>query len=97
MTLRKAWIPGPGVYTVSNLEDPSNPKQGEVKLSAIKSRADIDSKKAERQKTFNTQQSAAALTFKKPLERTERDQHRHKYNGEPNEADINQSPEMVPE
>ena len=97
MTLRKAWIPGLGVYTVSNSEDPSNPKQGEVKLSATKSRAEIDSEKAERQKIFDTQRSAAALTFKEPLEKTERDQHRHKSNNEPNKADINQSPGMVPE
>jgi len=97
ITLRKAWIRGPGVYIVSNSEDPSNPKQGEVKPSAIKSRVEIGSEKAERQKKFDARRSAAALTFEEPLENTERDQHRHKSNNEPNEADINQSPEMVPE
>ncbi|OCL02738.1 Na+-exporting ATPase [Glonium stellatum] len=97
MTLRKAWVPGPGVYTVSNSEDPSNPTQGEVRLSATKSRAEMDSEKAERQKNFDTQRSAAALTFEEPLEKTERDQNRHKPNAEPNEADIDHNPKMIPE
>src|SRR5438552_3092632 len=66
MTVRKAWVPGVGIYSVSNSEDPSNPKQGQITVSPAKSKAQIDAEKAEREEHFDRQRSAAALRFELP-------------------------------
>ncbi|KAF2178374.1 Na+-exporting ATPase [Zopfia rhizophila CBS 207.26] len=73
MTVRKAWIPGTGIYTVSNSEDPSNPKQGQISISPAKSKAQMDAEKAEREEHFDSQRSAAALKFDLPPKKLEKD------------------------
>lgn len=66
MTVRKAWIPGVGIYSVSNSEDPSNPKQGQITVGAVKSKAEMDAEKKAREEHYDTLRSGAALKFDLP-------------------------------
>lgn len=72
MTVRKAWIPGVGIYTVSNSEDPSNPKQGQITVGPAKSKAEMDAEKEAREKHFDTLRSGAALKFDLPPKPSEK-------------------------
>jgi Na+-exporting ATPase len=72
MTVRKAWVPGVGIYTVSNSEDPSNPKQGQISVGPAKSKAEMDAEKEQRQTHFDTLRSGAALKFDIPEKPSEK-------------------------
>jgi magnesium-transporting ATPase (P-type) len=73
MTVRKAWVPGVGIYTVSNSEDPSNPKQGQITVGPAKSKAEMDSEKQAREDHYDTLRSGAALKFDLPAKPTRSD------------------------
>ncbi|KAF2110544.1 hypothetical protein BDV96DRAFT_615125 [Lophiotrema nucula] len=97
MTVRKAWVPGVGIYTVSNSEDPSNPKQGRTTIGPAKSKAEMDAEKRTREEHFDTQRSGAALKFDllptRPVTR-------HESNGSYDEKyaeDAEEFSQMVPE
>jgi P-type Na+/K+ transporter len=66
MTVRKAWVPGVGIVSVSNSEDPSNPKQGQITVGPAKSKAELEAEKEAREEHFDTQRSGAALKFDLP-------------------------------
>ncbi|KAF2020519.1 Na+-exporting ATPase [Aaosphaeria arxii CBS 175.79] len=66
MTVRKAWVPGVGIVGISNSEDPSNPKQGEITIGPAKSKAEMESEKQAREEHFDTLRSGAALKFDLP-------------------------------
>ncbi|KAF2488435.1 Na+-exporting ATPase [Lophium mytilinum] len=96
MTLGKAWIPGAGIYTVSNSVDPANPTQGNISVGPAKSRAEMDVEKIDRGEQVDRERSAAALAFEVPSQKAEKDQQRHG----PQEKQTlsgDDYPEMIPE
>jgi magnesium-transporting ATPase (P-type) len=97
MTVRKAWIPESGIYTISNTEDPANPTQGNISVSQAKSRAEMDAEKSEREERFDRERSGAALTFEVPHEKAEKDQQRRGHQEEKKSVEDEDYPEMVPD
>ncbi|KAF2264651.1 Na+-exporting ATPase [Lojkania enalia] len=98
MTVRKAWVPGVGIYTVSNSEDPSNPKQGQISVGPAKSREQMESEKIARQEHFDKQRSAAALKFDLPPKPSEKSTTKTEtYDEKFADAETMEYDEMVPE
>ena len=64
--MRNAWVPGVGVYGISNSEDPSNPTQGTITIRPAKSKAEMDAEAAARKAHFDRMRSGAALKFDIP-------------------------------
>ncbi|KAF2812153.1 metal cation-transporting ATPase [Mytilinidion resinicola] len=96
MTVKKAWIPDIGIYTISNSDNPANPTQGNISVGPAKSKTEMDAEKTDREERFDRERSAAALTFKVPSNKADKDQQCH----EPQERqsfDGDDNPEMVPE
>lgn len=77
MITRKAWIPGVGIYTVGDAEEPSNPTSGTVSLERD-SKAHDDSIQDEEKKEemLDQKRSAVGLTFDIPAEKALQDQRR---------------------
>ncbi|KAK3078275.1 hypothetical protein LTS18_007989, partial [Coniosporium uncinatum] len=98
MVTRKAWIPGVGIYTVNNTEDPFDPTQGTISLDAEKTSAEAEAEKEDRQERIDRSRSSAGLTFEEPAEKTQRDRRRASPIPEKiNEDDSTEAPEMTPE
>jgi Na+-exporting ATPase len=90
MILKKAWLPGAGVYTVKNSMDPNDPTQGNVVQGAAPEARlpsplhDVD---------YDTRRSTAALKFDVPEDKQRKDQSRFE---EEKESEITKL-DMVPE
>lgn len=91
MILKKAWLPGTGIFTVNDSMDPNDPTQGTVSqgptpgIKATTSEPDYDQ-----------QRSATALTFNVPESKARRDQEKSQIENEkPCETtDIEMTPEF---
>ena len=97
MTVRKAWVPCGGIYSISNSEDPWNPKQGQITMGPAKSKIEMDSEKRAREEHFERQRTGAALKFDLPPARSVA---RHESNGsydEKHAEDAEVYSRMVPE
>ncbi|KAH7135808.1 potassium/sodium efflux P-type ATPase [Dendryphion nanum] len=97
MTVRKAWVPGVGIYSVSNSEDPSNPKQGQITIGPAKSKAEMNAEKKAREDHFDTQRSGAALKFDLPPIKSEKEVRKADADDEKFPEETVEYSEMVPE
>ncbi|KAL1868834.1 potassium/sodium eff [Paecilomyces lecythidis] len=100
MITRKAWIPGVGIYSLSNADDANDPTRGTVSLGQAPASKKEAEEEQERQRSERDQsRSAAALKFEIPPEKKEKDQ--HYADGQFNEKNANNGdsplPEVVPE
>ncbi|KAJ9385423.1 hypothetical protein DTO063F5_4198 [Paecilomyces variotii] len=75
MITRKAWIPGVGIYSLSNADDANDPTRGTVSLGQAPASKKEAEEEQERQRSERDQsRSAAALKFEIPPEKREKEQ-----------------------
>ncbi|KAF2754818.1 Na+-exporting ATPase [Pseudovirgaria hyperparasitica] len=98
MVTRKAWVPGVGIYTVSNSEDAADPTNGNISLGPVKTKAEFEAERHEREERFDRQRSIVNVKFQEPSEKTDRDQRRPARQTTTNSEDdlLTENPGMVP-
>jgi P-type Na+/K+ transporter len=95
MVTRKAWIPGIGIYTVSNNDNASNPTSGVVSLGPAKTKAEADIERIARQEELDQRRSKAAIKFDEPLEKMQKYEQRTEEQPEPIDT-TQKTPDIVP-
>lgn len=101
MITRKAWIPGIGIYSLSDADDANDPTRGTVTLGqAPASKKEAEEEQERQRSELDHARSAAALKFDIPPEKQEKDQ-RHadeQFNEKKNAMNRDSPvPEVVPE
>ncbi|KAF1813924.1 potassium/sodium eff [Eremomyces bilateralis CBS 781.70] len=97
MITRKAFIPGNGVYTVSGSEDAFDPTQGTVSLGVQKSKEEAEAELIARREELDRLRSSAALTFKEPENKPQRNNRPEEPETEKVPLDVTENPEMTSE